>query len=94
MHSRIVACALLLAFNDPCLGQAGDARAGRHTPEAWSCSDESLLKLLRSRDPTGLGLPSFLALRLLQVGAWNNVLKSSKPVLIRLNVEVWCLCMW
>jgi hypothetical protein len=32
----------------------------------WSCSDDALLRLIASRDPTGRGLGGVLALRLLQ----------------------------
>jgi hypothetical protein len=41
-------------------------------PIPWSCSDESLLQLVASRDPAGAGLEGGLALRLLQrLLAWD-----------------------
>jgi serine/threonine protein kinase len=43
-------------------------------PIPWSCSDESLLQLIASRDPQGIGLEGGLALRLLQrLLAWDPV---------------------
>lgn len=41
-------------------------RTDRHTPETWSCSDEAQMQMVRSRDPAAIGLPSIVALRLLQ----------------------------
>ncbi|GMH38468.1 hypothetical protein BSKO_06352 [Bryopsis sp. KO-2023] len=38
----------------------------------WSCSEEALMKLIKSRDPTGRGLPSKTALKLLMAMlAWD-----------------------
>jgi hypothetical protein len=37
-------------------------------PVAWSCAEEAIMSAIRDKDPLGLGLPSPVALRLLQVG--------------------------
>lgn len=34
-------------------------------PLQWSCTDQALMDLLKERDPSGKGLPSMQALRLL-----------------------------
>ena len=42
----------------------------------WSCTDSSLLHLIRTRDPSGKGLHSALALRLLMLLLhWNPALR-------------------
>ena len=38
-------------------------------PVAWSCSEEAVMQLIRERDPFHVGLPSPVALRLLQVNS-------------------------
>lgn len=49
-----------------------NSSSGSALPLPWSCSDESLLRLVASRDPTGVGLEGGLALRLLQrLLAWD-----------------------
>jgi hypothetical protein len=41
-------------------------------PLLWSCSDQALLEAVRGRDPSGRGLPSAHALRLLMsLLHWN-----------------------
>jgi hypothetical protein len=46
--------------------KGGGGGSGAATLMPWSCSDGSLLQLIAGRDPTGRGLGSVLALRLLQ----------------------------
>lgn len=41
-------------------------------PIPWSCSDDALLRLIASKDPTGVGLEGALSVRLVQrMLAWN-----------------------
>ena len=41
-------------------------------PLLWSCADDEILSLVRRRDPSGRGLPSARALRLLMaLLSWN-----------------------
>ena len=41
-------------------------------PLPWSCTDQALLEMLKQRDPSGKGLPSVQALRLLtSLLHWN-----------------------
>ena len=41
-------------------------------PLSWSCTDQALLEVLKKRDPSGQGLPSVQALRLLMsLLHWN-----------------------
>ncbi|KAI8471128.1 MAG: hypothetical protein J3K34DRAFT_468469 [Monoraphidium minutum] len=47
-------------------GGGGSGGGGGAFLVPWSCSDDSLLRLIASRDPTGRGLGGVLALRLLQ----------------------------
>lgn len=45
-------------------GDAGHRVHGQ--PVAWSCSEEAVMKLIQEKDPFHKGLPSTIALRLLQ----------------------------
>jgi hypothetical protein len=45
-------------------------------PLPWSCTDGALMGLIRARDPSGRGLPSMLALRLLMLLLhWNPAMR-------------------
>lgn len=49
-----------------------DIATGTAVPLPWSCSDDALLQLIASRDPTGVGLGGGLGVRLLQrLLAWE-----------------------
>ena len=51
---------------------ADQESADGQLPIAWSCSEESIMKLLKARDPQSKGLPNRLALRLLlQLLHWS-----------------------
>lgn len=47
--------------------RAGSRKRLDSVPVAWSCAEEAVLATIRERDPLGRGLPSPVALRLLQV---------------------------
>ena len=53
-------------------GEAAAASDAPHVPLLWSCADDEILSLIRRRDPSGRGLPSAHALRLLMaLLSWN-----------------------
>ena len=43
------------------------SKQGKGVPVVWSCAEEAVLEAIRNKDPLGKGLPSPIALRLLQV---------------------------
>lgn len=47
-------------------------QGGRSPPLAWRCSDAAIMQTVKSRDPTGQGLPNLAAVRLLlHLLNWN-----------------------
>mmetsp|Transcript_18856 Transcript_18856/g.47617 ORF Transcript_18856/g.47617 Transcript_18856/m.47617 type:complete len:368 (-) Transcript_18856:237-1340(-) len=63
--------------------EGGDS-AGRQAPVQWSCSDTAVMELLAARDPSGRGLPSVLAARLLRAMLqWNPAARPSAEEALR-----------
>lgn len=55
-------------------GQEGDNdKEGHGFPVAWSCAEEAIMAVIRQKDPLGLGLPSPVALRLMQVSRYAQL---------------------
>jgi hypothetical protein len=68
-------------------GSSSSTGSNAALPLPWSCSEESLLRLVASRDPTGRGLEGGLALRLLQrLLAWDPKQRPTAAQVIKLPV--------
>ena len=58
----------------------------KQLPLPWSCTEGALMRLIRARDPSGKGLPSALALRLLMLLLhWNPAMRPT-PEQVLLNM--------
>lgn len=60
-----------------CTGKVEGLRGeGKQLPLQWSCTEGALMSLIRTRDPSGKGLPNALALRLLMLLLhWNPAIR-------------------
>jgi hypothetical protein len=67
-------------------GSSSSSGSNAALPLPWSCSEEALLRLVVSRDPTGRGLEGGLALRLLQrLLAWDPKQRPTAAQVIELH---------
>ena len=82
---RAVCCKVPLSEDSIYSGHRAHAHAGRteelpggakQLPLSWSCTESALMHLISARDPSGKGLPSVLALRLLMLLLhWNPAMR-------------------
>ena len=76
-HNMLHLCTLPTVLGLACAAHAEELRGEeKRLPLPWSCTEATLMGLIRARDPSGRGLRSMLALRLLMLLLhWNPAMR-------------------